>query len=85
MQCTAQDPYLLDMYRQSSSFLALLNNEANDMSEAQRAQQRTNLADLQRLVLYQFEDDVTVVPRESSQFGFFDGEKLVRTWGFGGK
>lgn len=72
-----KDPYLLDMYRQSSSFLALLNNEANDMSEAQRAQQRTNLADLQRLVLYQFEDDVTVVPRESSQFGFFDGEKLL--------
>jgi hypothetical protein len=40
-------------------------------------QYRANLASLRRLVLWQFDDDVTVVPKESSHFAFFDGEQLV--------
>jgi palmitoyl-protein thioesterase len=38
---------------------------------------KTNLASLQRLVLFMFDNDITVVPKESSHFAFFDGQKLV--------
>lgn len=38
---------------------------------------KANLASLQRLVLFQFENDVTVVPKESAHFGFFDGDRVV--------
>jgi palmitoyl-protein thioesterase len=38
---------------------------------------KNNLSSLQRLVLFMFDNDITVVPKESAHFGFFDGEKLV--------
>lgn len=40
------------------------------------AEYAANLASLRRLVLYQFDSDVTVVPRQSAHFGWFDGTQL---------
>lgn len=36
-----------------------------------------NLARLSKLVLFMFENDITVQPRESSWFGFWDGDVVV--------
>lgn len=49
-----QDPYQLDSYLQRSAFLADINNE---VAVRRHAAYRDNLASLQRLVLYQFEQD----------------------------
>lgn len=55
-------------------FLPDVNNEKAIKSE----QYRANLKSLQKLVLFRFEDDVTVVPRDSAWFGFFDGKQLLQ-------
>jgi palmitoyl-protein thioesterase len=36
-----------------------------------------NLASLDKLVLIQFDQDITVVPRESSHFGFYNGQRII--------
>ena len=38
---------------------------------------KNNLASLERLVLFMFDNDITVVPKESAHFSFFNGERLV--------
>ena len=50
-----QDPGNLDEYLSSNIFLPDINNEHED----KKAQYADNLASLQRLVLYRFEDDTT--------------------------
>ena len=67
-----QDPYHLDDYLKYNAFLPDINNELDNKSE----RYRDNFRSLERLVLVRFVDDVTVVPRESSWFGFFDGDQL---------
>lgn len=69
-----KDPYQLDSYLQRSAFLADINNE---VAVRRHAAYRDNLASLQRLVLYQFEQDDMVVPKESSHFGWFNGSQLL--------
>ena len=54
--------------------LAGLDKERNS---ERYAQYKTNLASLEKLVLFMFDNDVTVVPKESAHFGFFDGSRLV--------
>ena len=74
-----KDPAHLETYAQRSVFLADINAEAAGVppSDPTYALYKANLASLRRLVLFQFQNDVTVVPKESSQFGFFDGTRLV--------
>jgi palmitoyl-protein thioesterase len=60
----------------SNPFLPDINNEL----PVKNATYAANLAALDRLVLFRFEDEWTVVPRASEWFGFFDGIKLVRIW-----
>ena len=67
-----QDPYNIPAYLASNLFLADLNNE-RDIKDPQYA---VNLASLEDLVLFRFEDDITVVPRDSAWFGYFDGKQL---------
>jgi palmitoyl-protein thioesterase len=38
---------------------------------------KNNLMTLKKLVLFMFDNDITVVPKESSHFGWFDGKRLV--------
>ncbi|EFN56412.1 hypothetical protein CHLNCDRAFT_35163 [Chlorella variabilis] len=69
-----KDPWHLDLYLQRSLFLADLNNE---VAAARKRRYHDNLASLHRLVLFQFDADEMVVPKESSHFGFFNGSHLV--------
>jgi palmitoyl-protein thioesterase len=71
-----KDPGALEAYRARSEFLADINVESAMQRPGSAAMYRSNLLTLQRLVLYQFDNDVTVVPRESSHFGEYDGEEL---------
>ena len=66
-----QDPDSLEEYAQSNVFLAALNNEGT----VKDGRLRHNLASLERLVLFRFGDDYTVVPRDSAWFGGFYKEK----------
>lgn len=75
-----KDPYQMDTYKEASVFLADINLEstaADNKYAALHDKYRSNILALQKLVLYQFDNDVTVVPKESSQFGFYDGEQLL--------
>ncbi len=68
-----QDPYHVPKYLRYNSFLPDINNEHAARNETYRE----NLAGLDQLVLFRFADDVTVVPRDSAWFSFFDGTQLV--------
>ncbi len=63
-----KNPYELEQYLTHNPFLPDINNE-HDTKQQHYA---TNLASLQRLVLFQFEQDIVVVPKESSWFGVVD-------------
>ena len=73
MAACVQDPYHMPSYLRHSPFLPDINNERPAKNETYRE----NLAGLEQLVLFRFVDDVTVVPRDSAWFSFFDGQKLV--------
>jgi len=68
-----KDPYRLDAYLANNPFLPDINNEL----ESKNAAYASNLASLERLVLYRFQKEYTVVPRGSEWFDFFDGTMLV--------
>ena len=63
----------MEAYLAHSAFLADINNER----AAKNATYAASLASLARLVLYRFADDVTVVPRDSAWFGFYNGSRLL--------
>ncbi|KAK9831273.1 hypothetical protein WJX74_010098 [Apatococcus lobatus] len=68
-----KDPYRLPAYLRHSPFLPDINNERPAKNETYRE----NLAGLEQLVLFRFANDVTVVPRDSAWFSFFNGQELV--------
>eukprot|EP00775_Hariotina_reticulata_P005960 gene5960-6199_t len=68
-----KDPYNLESYLAYNIFLPDINNERKNKNQLYA----DNLASLQRLVLFMFEEDTTVVPRESAWFGFWDGKSLI--------
>ncbi|GLI68395.1 hypothetical protein VaNZ11_012781 [Volvox africanus] len=70
-----KDPLRLPEYLTANTFLPDINNERGP--EGRNPLYPTNLASLERLVLYRFVDDETVVPRDSAWFSFFDGERLM--------
>lgn len=87
-----KDPENLDVYYTKSAYLADINAEAeggwlpgltrNVLAGKPRGSERyqqykDNLVSLRRLVLFMFDNDVTVVPKESAHFAFFDGSRLV--------
>jgi len=57
-----RDPEDLESYREYSLFLADINNER----EEKNATYKENLQNLERLVMFMFKDDQTVVPKESA-------------------
>lgn len=59
-----RDPKDLETYLERSGFLADINNERQDKN----ATYKQNLVKLKGFVMYMFEDDETVVPKESSWF-----------------
>ena len=66
-----QDPNNLKDYLAKNKFLADLNNE----HETKSPLLKTNLASLERLVLFRFADDFTVVPKDSAWFGGYFGKQ----------
>jgi palmitoyl-protein thioesterase len=68
-----KDPLQIDSYLRYNIFLPDINNEREDKN----ANYADNLAALQRLVLFRFEEDTTVVPRDSAWFSFWDGAETV--------
>lgn len=69
-----KDPYQLERYYELNPFLPDANNE---VPARRKSQYRTNLLQLDWFVMVRFQDDSTVVPRDSAWFSWFDGEKLI--------
>ncbi|KAI9683410.1 MAG: hypothetical protein M1829_005482 [Trizodia sp. TS-e1964] len=59
-----RDPEDLESYLEYSNFLADINNER----PLKNPTYKTNLASLKNFVMYIFEDDTTVIPKESAWF-----------------
>lgn len=71
-----RDPEDLESYLEHSAFLADINNER---PEGRNETYRKNLASLERFVMVMFEEDVTVVPKQSAWFAEFNKTSEVTT------
>lgn len=60
-----KDPNRMEEYRMKSGFLADINNESA-FSKPKKTSYADNMAALDNFVMFMFEDDSQVVPRESS-------------------
>lgn len=63
------DPHHQDLYRESSQFLAVLNN---DTFNPHSQENKTNFLRLKRIVMIGGPDDGVIMPWQSSHFGFYD-------------
>jgi palmitoyl-protein thioesterase len=68
-----RDPTQLESYLQFSNFLADINNERALKNE----QYKKNLATLEKFVMYVFEDDETVIPKETGWFAEVNGTDIT--------
>ncbi|KAL1856429.1 hypothetical protein VTK73DRAFT_8279 [Phialemonium thermophilum] len=68
-----RDPEDYDNYLEYSNFLADVNNER----EVKNAAYQRNIAALENLVLYMFEDDTTVIPKETAWFEEVNGTEII--------
>lgn len=71
-----RDPDDLESYLEHSAFLADINNERPG---GRNETYKKNLASLERFVMVMFEDDETVVPKESAWFAEFNSTSGVTT------
>jgi palmitoyl-protein thioesterase len=67
-----RDPYLVDEYREHSSFLKNINNEIRNSEAVKTKLQLLNWASLKSLCLVQAEKDTEIIPAQSSSFGFYE-------------
>ncbi|KAF4980006.1 hypothetical protein FZEAL_3868 [Fusarium zealandicum] len=68
-----RDPEDYDNYLENSKFLADINNERELKNEKYKA----NIASLQNLVMWMFEDDNMVFPKESAWFEEVNGTETI--------
>jgi palmitoyl-protein thioesterase len=68
-----RDPEQYEEYLEHSNFLADVNNER----VSKNATYRENLERLEKFVMYIFEDDTTVVPKESGWFAEVNGTEVT--------
>eukprot|EP00879_Flechtneria_rotunda_P001889 GHRR01002061.1.p1 GENE.GHRR01002061.1~~GHRR01002061.1.p1 ORF type:complete len:340 (+),score=89.70 GHRR01002061.1:195-1214(+) len=68
-----KDPCNLGAYLANNIFLPDINNEHEDKNDLYA----DNLASVKRLVLFRFDNDTTVVPRDSAWFSFWDGTSVI--------
>ena len=68
-----KDPFALGQYEEHNIFLADINNDRATKNPLYAG----NLATLQKFVMFRFQHDVTVVPRDSAWFGFYNGTQLL--------
>ncbi|KAL8647342.1 MAG: hypothetical protein Q9226_006471 [Calogaya cf. arnoldii] len=72
-----RDPEDLEGYLENSNFLADINNERADRTNATY---KENLRSLKKFVMYMFSEDVTVVPKESAWFAEYNKTSEEITW-----
>jgi len=72
------DPFQKDLHRRSSQYIGPINNEVRE-GTPHVEEYKTNLAKLENLVLCIGDRDITVIPRESGQFGFYadDSDEII--------
>jgi palmitoyl-protein thioesterase len=68
-----RDPNQYDSYLELSNFLADINNERTLKNQTYKE----NLEKLERFIMYMFEDDTTVVPKQSSWFADVNGTEVT--------
>ena len=68
-----RDPKDLEKYLEHSNFLADINNERDVKNKTYK----DNLVKLENFVMYLFEDDTTVIPKETSWFAEVNGTKVT--------
>lgn len=68
-----QEPRNIDSYKAHNVFLADINNDRDTKNPLYKK----NLSTLEKFVLFRFEHDTTVVPRDSAWFGWYDGTQLL--------
>jgi palmitoyl-protein thioesterase len=68
-----RNPNDLDRYLEHSNFLADINNERTVKNETYKE----NLQKLENFVMYLFEEDTTVIPKESSWFAEVNGTDVT--------
>jgi palmitoyl-protein thioesterase len=68
-----RDPNQYDSYLEFSNFLADINNERALKNQTYKE----NLEKLERFIMYMFEDDTTVVPKQSSWFADVNGTEVT--------
>jgi len=68
-----RDPAQYDQYLESSNFLADINNERVLKNKTYKE----NLEKLEQFVMYLFEDDETVIPKESGWFAEVEDNKVT--------
>ncbi|EOO01063.1 putative palmitoyl-protein thioesterase 1 protein [Phaeoacremonium minimum UCRPA7] len=68
-----RDPLEYDQYLENSNFLADINNER----VLKNVTYKENLAKLVNLVLYMFEEDTTVIPKETAWFEEVNGTEIT--------
>ncbi|CAG8715878.1 7586_t:CDS:2, partial [Acaulospora morrowiae] len=68
-----KDPYRLELYLKQNIFLPDINNELENKNKTYAK----NLASLNKFVLIRFTEDVTVKPRDTAWFSFYNEENEV--------
>jgi palmitoyl-protein thioesterase len=68
-----RNPNELEKYLEHSNFLADINNERTVKNETYKE----NLQKLENFVMYLFEDDTTVIPKETSWFAEVNGTEVT--------
>ncbi|KAI9651211.1 hypothetical protein NHQ30_001249 [Ciborinia camelliae] len=68
-----RDPENLDSYLEYSNFLADINNERILKNQTYKS----NMEKLERFVMYIFEDDTTVIPKESGWWAEVNGTEIT--------
>ncbi|EAQ87488.1 hypothetical protein CHGG_04107 [Chaetomium globosum CBS 148.51] len=68
-----RNPDEYEQYLENSNFLADINNEREEKNE----QYKKNIANLENFVMYMFEDDKTVIPKETAWFEDVNGTETT--------
>ncbi|KAK4671714.1 hypothetical protein QC764_000050 [Podospora pseudoanserina] len=68
-----RDPEQYEKYLEHSNFLADINNERSIKNETYKK----NIAKLENFVMYMFDEDTTVVPKETSWFEDVNGTEIT--------
>lgn len=67
------DPENEDGYRNSSTFLAIINNE-----KTLNSKYIDKIKKLNKFVLVKYADDTSIVPNESTHFGYVKNKKIIK-------